>query len=136
VTLTHLLDTGWIIRHLRASRDFTAAISRIGAGRLAVSIVALAELAEGIYRASDPAAARSAVEAFLSDKAVLRLTPQICDLFGSLRAELRGQNLLIGDIDLFIASTSLESLLTLLTTNRKHFERITGLRIVSDPAEV
>jgi predicted nucleic acid-binding protein len=40
---------------------------------------------------------------------------------------------LIGDIDLFIAATCLHHDLTLLTTNRIHFQRIPGLRIVATP---
>ena len=134
--LTHLLDTGWIIRHLRGAGDYTAAISRLGAECLAVSVVTLAELAEGIYRASDPDAARRAVDTFKADKAVLHLTPGVCDRFGSIRADLRGQNLLIGDMDLFIAATCLDWDLGLLTTNRKHFERVGGLRIVSEPSDI
>jgi predicted nucleic acid-binding protein len=133
VPLTHLLDTGWIVRHLRGSASHTETVRRIGPPSLAVSIVTLAELAEGVCRASDPAAARRAVDTFLSDKVVLPLTTEICDRFGRERAALRGQNLLIGDMDLFIAATCLEHGLTLLSPNRKHFERMPGLSLVSEP---
>jgi tRNA(fMet)-specific endonuclease VapC len=131
--LSHLLDTGWVVRHLRGSVDYTETIRKIGSSGLAVSVVTLAELAEGIHRASDPVAARKAVETFMSDKTVLPLTPEICDRFGRERAALRGQNLLIGDRDLFIAATCLEHGLTLLSPNRKHFERVPGLSLVSEP---
>lgn len=68
MTATHLLDTGWIIRHLRGTLSYTQAISGLGAERLAISIVSLAELYEGIYRAADPEAAEQAVLTFFSDK--------------------------------------------------------------------
>ena len=38
---------------------------------------------------------------------------------------------LIGDMDLLIAATALQYNLVLLTNNRRHFERIEGLRIES-----
>lgn len=59
--MTHLLDTGWIIRHLRGAREYTAVISRLGSKELAISTVTLAELAEGICHASDPNLARKVV---------------------------------------------------------------------------
>ncbi len=39
--------------------------------------------------------------------------------------------MLIGDADLFIAATALQQGVTLLTNNRRHFERVTGLRMES-----
>jgi tRNA(fMet)-specific endonuclease VapC len=38
---------------------------------------------------------------------------------------------MIGDSDIWIAATALQYDLTLLTNNRRHFERIDGLRIES-----
>ena len=38
---------------------------------------------------------------------------------------------MIGDFDLLIAAMALQYDLTLLTNNRRHFERIDGLRIES-----
>jgi tRNA(fMet)-specific endonuclease VapC len=52
-------------------------------------------------------------------------------MFGRKRGELRKQGLLIGDLDLLIASTSLYYELPLCTNNRRHYERIEGLRIIS-----
>ena len=134
--MTYLLDTGWIIRHLRGSKDYTDSMNRIGSERLAVSLVTVAELSEGIYRANDPQAARRDVELFLSDKDLLSLTPEICDRFGRERAVLRSQNRLIGDMDLFIATTALEHGLNLLTTNPPHFHRVEGLGLVSTTEQV
>ncbi len=133
--LTHLLDTGWIIRHLRGANAWTESMQRIGARHLAVSMVSVAELSEGIYRAQRPDLARQAVEVFLSDKAVLNLTPDICDRFGRERARLREANQLIGDMDLFIGATGLHYGLILLTTNPRHFARLHGLLIMSDPRQ-
>lgn len=45
------------------------------------------------------------------------------------RLTLAGQK--IGDLDLFIAATALAHNLTLCSQNRKHFEQVPGLKVVS-----
>jgi predicted nucleic acid-binding protein len=52
----YLLDTGWIVRHLRGVQAYTATLLKIGAPQLALSILSLGELYEGFSRARDPAA--------------------------------------------------------------------------------
>ena len=133
MSATHLLDTGWIIRHLRGARAYTQTLHRLGAPHLAISFVSLAELYEGVYRADDPEAAEQAVQTFFSDKVLLPITDDICRLFGRHRTVLRRHNQLIGDLDLLIAATCLHHELTLLTTNPRHFERIPDLTVVSHP---
>jgi tRNA(fMet)-specific endonuclease VapC len=133
VTATHLLDTSWLIRHLRGETAYTRTMQRLGAAQLAISIVSLAELYEGLYRAADPPTAEAALAVALTDVASLPLDDEICRLFGEHRARLRQANQLIGDLDLLIGTTALRHGLTVLTTNRAHFERIPTLQIVSAP---
>lgn len=52
-------------------------------------------------------------------------------IFGRERGRLRAAGMIIGDLDLLIGATALQHTLTLLTNNRRHFERIDGLRIES-----
>ena len=134
MTLTHLLDTGWIVRHLRGDTAYTESIARIGAGHLAVSVISVGELFEGVFRASDPVAAEHALDLFLSDKTVLPVGEDLCRLFGDHRARLRRGNELIGDLDLLIGITCLHHYLGLLTTNPKHFQRLPGLTVISTPS--
>lgn len=136
MSLTYLLDTGWVIRHLRGSKTYTQTLHHLEAQNLAVSIISFAELYEGVYRADDLEAAEQAVLTFLSDKSILPITEDIGRLFGRHRTNLRQQNQLIGDLDLLIATTCLHHDLTLLTTNPRHFERIPDLVIVSDPGSL
>jgi tRNA(fMet)-specific endonuclease VapC len=133
VNLTHLLDTSWLIRHLRGEAAYTRTMHRIGAIHLAISVVTLGELYEGVFRSSDPLAAEQSMRLALTDVSTLPIEPNICRIFGEHRARLRAANQLIGDIDLIIAATSLRHGLTVLTTNRVHFERIPGLQILSTP---
>jgi predicted nucleic acid-binding protein len=52
--------------------------------------------------------------------------------FGRIRGQLRRDGNLVGDMDLLIASTAIAHDLTLVTRNRRHFERIPGLELYQD----
>jgi tRNA(fMet)-specific endonuclease VapC len=133
VSVSHLLDTSWVIRHLRGDIPYTQTMQRIGAPHLAISIVSLAELYEGVYRTTRPNDAEHALTLALTGIVTLPLSMDICRQFGEHRARLRQSNQLIGDVDLFIGATCLHHSLIVLTTNRTHFQRIPGLQIVSQP---
>jgi tRNA(fMet)-specific endonuclease VapC len=66
---------------------------------------------------------------FVSGLAVLPLDDAITETFGRTRASLRRRGLLIPDLDLLIAATALAYDLTLLTRNRRHFQRIPDLKL-------
>lgn len=126
-----LLDTDWVIDHLNSVKPITARLRQLQKAGLALSIVSVAELWEGVCFSRDPERSRSVLEDFLTGVVVLTLDEPICQRFGHLRGSLRRQGKLIGDFDLLIAATALQSNLTLLTNNRRHFENIEGLRIES-----
>jgi predicted nucleic acid-binding protein len=71
------------------------------------------------------------VEAFLHGVTLVSLDEETAKIFGRERGQLRAQGLLIGDSVLWIAATALQYNLTLLTNDRRHFERIDGLRLES-----
>jgi tRNA(fMet)-specific endonuclease VapC len=120
-------------RHYRGATAYTATIHGIGAPQLAISVVSLAEQYEGIFHSATPEADEQTLLSLLSDKTLLPITDDVCRLFGEQRARLRRLNQLSGDLDLLIAVTCLAHDLALLTPNRRHFERIPGLRIGSTP---
>ena len=62
---------------------------------------------------------------------ILGIDEATCKIFGRERGRLRTIGQRIGDMDLMIAATALQYDLTLLTNNRRHFDRIDGLRIES-----
>ena len=63
---TYLLDTGWIVRHLRGHRAYTESIARRAPEGLAVSIISIAELQEGVTLAKDSERAAQSLATFLS----------------------------------------------------------------------
>jgi tRNA(fMet)-specific endonuclease VapC len=133
MNISYLVDTDWIIHYLSGVESIVEKLQALQKEGLAVSIISLAELYEGIYSSKDPQAAQKGIDDFLKNVSVVDINEEICQIFGRERGRLRKQGNLIGDFDLLIASTSLNYELTLLTNNLKHFERVEGLRLISLP---
>ena len=96
---------------------------------IALSVVSLAELYEGVYYSRDPRQSEEQLHAFLRGIAVLGVDLDTGKLFGRERGRLRSIGQLIGDFDLLIGTTALQHDLIVMTGNRRHFEMIDGLRL-------
>lgn len=131
MTIRYLIDTDWVIDHLHEIERVVTRLKELRPQGLALSIISLAELSEGVQYSRDPEQSQQALEAFLEDVSVLGIDEEICRIFGRERGRLRKEGKLIGDFDLLIAATGLHYGLTVLTNNRTHFERVEGLQIES-----
>ena len=129
--ISYLIDTDWIIHYLSGTEEIIKKLEEFRPQGLAVSIIALAELYEGVYYSKNPEASQRGVDDFLIDMPVLGLKEEVCQIFGLERGKLRRQGNIIGDFDLLIASTCLYYNLVLLTNNVRHFEKVEGLLIAS-----
>jgi len=129
----YLLDTDWAIDFLNGHQETVEKIRELRKSGLALSLISLAELYEGVYYSRDPAESEQKLADFLSGVEIVALEDGICRTFGGERGRLRKERILIGDFDLLIGATCLYHNLTLLTNNTRHFERIHNLRIVSLP---
>jgi tRNA(fMet)-specific endonuclease VapC len=131
MTVRYLIDTGWVIDHLIQIERVVTRLREWRSQGLAISVISLPELYEGVHYSHHPEQSQQALEAFLEDVSVLGIDEEICQLFGKERGWLRQQGALIGDFDLLIAATGLHYGLTVLTNNRQHFERVEGLQLES-----
>jgi len=131
MNLSYLVDTDWVIHYLNGHKEIVATLSSFRKEGLALSVISLAELYEGIYYSTDPDRNEKTLNDFLSGVSIIGIEEAICKVFGRERGKLRQRKAIVGDFDLMIASTSLHYGLTLLSNNRKHYERIEGLSIVS-----
>ncbi len=129
--MIHLIDTNVVIDAMAARPLALAALSAVQASEPRISIISLGELYEGALRDFDPSHRLRAIDAFLIPFTVIELDKATMVRFGIIRARLRAAGQLIGDLDILIAATALEQGLRLVTRNRKHFERIPGLRFVT-----
>jgi tRNA(fMet)-specific endonuclease VapC len=127
----YLLDTDWIIDHLNGVAAVTARLKELQPTGLAVSIISLAELYEGVHYSRDPVRSETSLQQFLTGLSILGIDDEVCRIFGRERGRLRQQGRTIGDFDLLIAATCLRHQLQICTNNRRHFEAVEGLAIVS-----
>ncbi len=129
--MKYLIDTDWIIYYLRGTEEVMKKLISLKEEGLAISIISLAEVYEGVYHSSDSFSNEDILKDFLTGVSVIGINEEICRIFGKERGRLRKKGELIGDFDLLIASSCLHYNLTILTNNIKHFEKIENLKILS-----
>ena len=129
--MSNLLDTDWAIDYLRRVPQAVHWVDTLRPEGIAVSIISVAELYEGVINSYSPERNERELLDFLRPFPIIDLNIPICRIFGMERARLRAAGTLIPDMDLLIGATALRHNLTLLTNNRRHFERLPGLTIIS-----
>ena len=126
--MTYLIDSDWLIDATIGRPPALQLINRLRLDGVAISVISVAEVSEGAFRAPDPARAHTSLQEFLSTFPTYPVTVAIAGTFATTRAALRQQGLLIPDMDLLIAATALQHNLLLVTRNHRHFARIPGLQ--------
>jgi Predicted nucleic acid-binding protein, contains PIN domain len=129
--MKYLIDTDWTIHYLNGKQSIVDQLVALRKEGLAISVTSLAEVYEGVYYSRDPKSSQEGLNNFLKLVSILPDSDEIAKIFGKLRGGLRKKGELIDDFDLMIASTALHHNLIVLTNNRKHFERVEGLEIIS-----
>lgn len=127
--ISYLVDTDWIIDFLKGERKVVEKLTSLVDDSLAISIIFLAELYEGIYASDSPEKQLKGLNDFLTGVTVIGIDDEIRKVFGKQRIKLRKEGKLIDNFDLLIAATCLYYNLTLITNNIGHFDRIEGLKI-------
>lgn len=127
--MSYLLDTDWVINALAGKREAASVIERLAPRRLAISLVSVAEIYEGAFNSPNPQAHFHSFRVFLRPFRKLVITDPIAERFAEVRALLRRRGQLIPDFDILLAATALDHDLTVLTFNRRHFQRVPDLRV-------
>ncbi|MBM4318779.1 MAG: type II toxin-antitoxin system VapC family toxin [Deltaproteobacteria bacterium] len=106
------------------------ALLREHAGDVAISVISVAEI---VYGARCVTGGERYLEyltrAVLPNVPVIDVDIAVATRYGELRARLERSGTPLADLDLLIAATALGRGMTLVTGNRKHFERINGLAL-------
>jgi len=127
--ISYLIDTDWVIDFLKGKKEIVDTLVSMEKMGLAISVISLAELYEGIYSSENQTKKMNGLNNFLSGVKVFTIDDEIAKIFGKQRQALRKTGRLIDNFDLLIASTCLFYDLTLMTNNINHFERIEGLKL-------
>ncbi len=129
------LDTGVLIRIERTGDP--RPLQEFGRERpLLISSITAAELLIGVHRADSPQREqrrRAQVEGFLSSIPVLPFTLSTARIHAKAKVDLSTRGLTIGAHDLISAATALEHGHDVVTTNRREFERVPGLKVIDFP---
>ena len=96
-------------------------------GRVATTIISVAELHYGAAKSRDRGRELEEIERFLASLDIVGLDVKAAKAFGDIKATLERQGQRLPDADLFIAAICLANNATLVTGNRRHFDRIPGL---------
>ena|SRR5437867_12918655 len=131
MTAPYLVDTDWVIHYLNGQPAIVSKLQELQGRGLAVSLISLAELYEGVYYSHDPRAREVDLNNFLNGVSMTEVDQETCKLFGRERGRLRAQRKTVADFDLMIGATALRHKMMLLTNNRRHFEMIDGLQMES-----
>lgn len=127
--MRYLLDTNICVFFLRGKLNLDEIIKEKGRENCFISEITVAELRYGAENSDDPVKSHKAVDLFVSNLSII-------PIFGSIRryakekVRLRKSGKPIHDeFDLMIGATAIENKLTLISDNRKDFERLEGIRI-------
>ena len=105
---------------------------------VAVTFVTVGELYHWAAKRKWGAKKIANLEQRLRSAVIVPYDLEICRIYGALRSELKtsqGSPRNVGSNDLWIASCALRHSLTLLTNNRRDFEGIPGLKLISAPPQ-
>lgn len=123
------MDTDWVIDYLHRADRTVRRLEELLVNGVGLSVISLAELYDGLAASRNPDADEEAMRLFLEAVDLVPLDDTACRVFGAERARLRQEGTLIGDMDILIGATAISKNLTLLTNNRRHFERMKGVKL-------
>lgn len=123
-----VLDTDTCIAILRGNE---AVIERRAAtsDEVVTTWITAAELHYGAAKSVAPAENRALVGRFLGTLRILELDAASAQIFGEIKALLERQGRRLADADLLIGSIVAARQATVVTGNRRHYERIPGVTI-------
>jgi len=98
---------------------------------LIVSFMTVAEMRQGALDARWGPHKRAILEAYLADFSVFHSDSELCFLWAAVRNESRRKGRPIGSADAWIAATALILSAPLVTHNRKDYDHLEKLQIVS-----
>jgi tRNA(fMet)-specific endonuclease VapC len=127
--LRYLLDTNIAIYVIKRRPASALEVFNRHAGRMALSVVTLAELLHGAEKSAKPATNLSVIEDFCSRLQVLPYLPKAAQHYATIRAALESQGTPIGVNDLHIAAHARSEGLVLVTHNTREFERVPALQL-------
>lgn len=128
--MEYLLDTNICIYIIKKKPEIVLEkFKTFHLGSIGISTITLAELQYGIRKSSNPDKNLMALNQFLIPLEIIDFDYKATIEYGLIRTELEKKGTPIGPLDTLIGAHALSLGLTIVTNNKKEFERIEGLKI-------
>jgi tRNA(fMet)-specific endonuclease VapC len=88
---SYLVDTDWVINYLHAHPAIVSRLTELQPQGLALSMISLAELSEGVFYSRDPEGDGQDLADFLRGVTVLGIDADIAQIFGREPSRFSGQ---------------------------------------------
>ena len=98
----------------------------------ALSFITVGELLFGAFRRDWGERRTGDLQGRLRAAFILPLDHEACVAYAGLKTRLRRQGQVLADNDLWIAALAVRHSVPLVSNNRKHFERVPGLALISE----
>ena len=122
-----VLDTDTCIGLLRGRPEIISRREAVASEEVVTTWVTAGELFFGASKSIDPEGNARRVVQFLDTLRILGPDLGSARFFGEVKAKLRAEGNMLADADLMIASIALANDATVVTGNRRHFERVPAL---------
>lgn len=127
-----VLDADVIIADERGAFDLRAFVERRADQEVAIPAIVAAEILHGLHRADRARYAER--EQHLSDVflafPIVPYTFETAQIHARLWAELAAGGTMIGYYDVIVAATAIEHGHSVVTFNRRHYSRVSGLEVI------
>ena len=130
--MLYMLDTN-ICSYILKNHPLSvkARFDEVGAEKLAISSIVLAELYYGAARHPKGVTIRREIDDFTSRLKIISWNEAAANHYGSIRTALEKNGTPIGSMDMLIAAHARSLKATLVTNNTKHFENVPELLIAN-----
>jgi predicted nucleic acid-binding protein len=127
-----VLDADVLIRGEKGSFDLNGWLAARANDQFEVAAITVAELWHGVERATAPhrAIRQQYLEAALGALPIIPYTEQTAREHARIWAELEAAGKMIGYYDIIVAATALERGSEVATFNRRHFDLVSGLKVI------
>lgn len=123
-----ILDTDTCLCILRGDERVLARRAAVP-DQVATTWITAGELFYGAAKSKSPDGNRSVVASFLATLPVWGLDEACVQIFGEAKALLETQGRRLADADLFIGAIAAARRATVVTGNRRHYDRIPGVSV-------
>ncbi len=126
--MKYLLDTNTCIYIIKNKPpQVFAKFQTLNISDVAISSITVAELEYGVYKSQRQEQNTIALSQFLIPLETLPFDERATQTYGKIRAKLESQGIVIGSMDMLIASQAISLDLILVTNNVRELSRIPGL---------